>query len=346
MKKQWMAALLAIASFGVNAEESRNVAENDPMAVEENVDRIPKIHGVFRGRYEGSWPDYEQRFQVRNARVSVEGKVLKDLDYYFRIDLCDRGTMKFLDGWARWKFADNFAVKAGRYRVPFGVDCFRGPGSYLFANRSFMGKETANLRQVGVQLGYYGKKVPLTVEAGVFNSSTKSQENWQAGLDYAAKASYRIQNVTLSAGFLSMDPYGVRMNYLDGSVSWKYKTLIVEGEYQHINYVGNDYQAANSWLAFASYGIPVKWHPFNLWSFHGRFDSLTDFSNGNPDENGVLSTDDAARKRVTVGTSLSSIVKNVKAEIILDYEHYFYDNGVAVPDGGANRIVAELVLKF
>jgi hypothetical protein len=39
-------------------------------------------------------------------------------------------------------------------------------------------------------------------------------------------------------------------------------------------------------------------------------------------------------------------VKNVKAEIILDYEHYFYDNGVAVPDGGANRIVAELVLKF
>lgn len=323
------------------------VASAEGENTEENVDLTPRIHGVFRGRYEGTWPDYRQRFQVRNARVSLEGKILADLDYYFRIDVCDCGSMKFLDAWARWKFSGEFAVKAGRFRVPFGVDAFRGPGSYLFANRSFIGKDMANLRQVGVQLGYYGKSLPLTVEAGIFNSSTSfGQDVWQKDLDYAAKASYRAGNVTLSASFLSMKPKGVRMNIVDGSVSWKYANLLLEGEYQNLHYCGDAYKNVNAWLAFASYGIPVSWRPFNLWSFHGRFDAMTDHSTGTPDDDGSLVTDDAARRRITFGTVLACNVKKVKAEIILDYEKYFFDSGVPAPVGQNDRIVAELVLKF
>ncbi len=333
-----MTSLTALGTFVIFGEENK---------VEDKVDRIPKIHGVFRGRYEGAWPDYSQRFQVRNARVSLEGKILADLDYYFRVDLCDRGTMKFLDGWARWRFAREFAVKAGRFRVPFAVDAFRGPGSYIFANRSFLGKNMANLRQVGVQVGYYGKTLPLILEAGIFNSSTASdQEVWQKDLDYAVKASYGIGNVTISGSFLSMKPKGVRMNIADGSVSWKYKTLLLEGEYQNLHYCGSEYKNVNAWLAFASYGIPVNWNPFNMWSFHGRFDSMSDHSSGSPDADGRLVTDDAARRRMTLGTTLSCNVKKVKAEIILDYEKYFFDSGVTVPVGEDNKIVAELVLKF
>lgn len=314
---------------------------------EEKVDRVPKIHGVFRGRYEGAWPDYEQRFQVRNARVSLEGNILRDLDYYFRVDLCDRGSIKFLDAWARWRFADEFAVKVGRFRVPFGVDAFRGPGGYIFANRSFIGKEMANVRQVGLQLGYYGRRIPLTVEAGVFNSSAGSdQEVWQKDLDYAAKLSYRLGNVTLSTSFLSLKPSEIRMNIVDGSVGYKWRNLLVEGEYQHLAYCGNGYKNVDAWLIFGSYGIPVKWNPFDLLSFHGRFDAMTDHSDGAPGPDGYLVTDDPARRRVTVGAALSCNVKKVKAEIILDYEKYFFDSGVVDPSGQDNRIVAELVLKF
>lgn len=313
----------------------------------ERVDLTPKIHGVFRGRYEGAWPNYQQRFQVRNARVSLEGKILKELDYYFRVDLCDCGSMKFLDGWARWRFSNEFAVKAGRFRVPFAVDAFRGPGSYIFANRSFLGKNMANLRQVGVQLGYYSKKIPLTLEAGVFNSSTASNQNvWQNEMDYAVKASYKIDNVTLSASYLSMMPNGVRMNIVDGSVSWKVNNLLLEGEYQNLHYSGNAYKDVNAWLAFASYNIPVNFNPFNVWGFHGRFDAMSDHSNGAPNADGLLITDDAARKRMTIGTSLACNLPKVKAEIIVDYEKYFFDNGVVAPIGMDNRIVAELIVKF
>lgn len=333
-----MAALTALCAYPSTVDNGKD---------EEKIDRIPKIHGVFRGRYEGEWPDYRQRFQVRNARVSLEGKILKDLDYYFRVDLCDRGSMKFLDAWARWKFAKQFAVKAGRFRVPFAVDAFRGPGSYVFANRSFLGKDMANLRQVGVQLGYYSTAIPLTLEGGVFNSSTSSdQDVWQKDLDYAAKASYRIGNVNLSASFLSMKPKGVRMNIVDGAVSWKVANLLVEGEYQHLDYCGDAYKDVNAWLAFASYGIPVNWHPFNLWSFHGRFDVMTDHSTGTPDADGFLVTNDPSRRRMTLGSSLACNISKVKAEIILDYEKYFYDKGVVAPEGRNDKIVAELVLKF
>lgn len=311
------------------------------------IDLTPKIHGVFRGRYEGAWPDYEQRFQVRNARVSLEGQILKELDYYFRVDLCDRGSMKFLDGWARWRFSEEFAVKAGRFRVPFAVDAFRGPGSYIFVNRSFLGKNMANLRQVGVQLGYYSKKLPFTIEAGVFNSSTASnQEVWQKDMDYAVKASYKIENVTVSASYLSMKPTGVRMNLVDGSLSWKWNNLLLEGEYQNLHYCGRAYKDVNAWLAFASYNIPVNWKPFNIWGIHGRFDAMTDHSSGAPNSDGLLITDDAARKRMTIGTALACNVKKVKAEIIVDYEKYFFDNGVVAPIGMDNRIVAELIVKF
>lgn len=333
-----MAALTALCGYAATGNEKEGT---------EKLDRIPKIHGVFRGRYEGAWPDYLQRFQVRNARVSLEGKILPELDYYFRVDLCDRGTMKFLDGWARWRFSKEFAVKAGRFRVPFAVDAFRGPGSYVFANRSFLGKEMANLRQVGIQLGYYGKSIPLTLEAGVFNSATSSdQEVWQKEMDYAVKASYRVGNVTVSASFLSMMPKVTRMNIVDGSVSWKYRTLLLEGEYQHLHYCGNGYKDVNAWLAFASYGIPVGWRPFDMWSFHWRFDAMSDHSSGAPDPDGILITDDAARRRITVGTTLACNISKVKAEIILDYEKYFFDSGMTAPTGQDNRIVAELVVKF
>ena len=57
-------------------------------------------------------------------------------------------------------------------------------------------------------------------------------------------------------------------------------------------------------------------------------------------------TDDAARRRVTVGTSLACNINKVRAEIILDYEKYFFDSGVIAPVGQNNKIVAELVLQF
>lgn len=312
------------------------------------VDYTPKIHGVLRTRWEGEFDDqFEQRFQVRNARLSVEGKVLPALSYYVRIDACDRGKMKILDAWAKWGIGHQWFVQAGQFRVPFAVDCFRGPGSYYFANRSFLGKQMMNLRAVGAQAGYQCATLPLTVTAGIFNSTPMGDhDTWQRAMTYAAKASYRIKNVTLSASFISTEPDSVRINTVDGAVTWQTGRWIVEGEYQNKHYTNRRHKAADAWNLFASYAIPLQHEYFNQLSFQARFDAMTDHSTGSRNAAKELVTNDPARRRITVGSTLAFIQKPVKAAIRLNYEKYFYDHDVTAPKGESDKVVAELVVKF
>lgn len=319
----------------------------------DSIDRVPKIHGVLRTRYEGEWrhddtDGYHQRFQVRNARVSLEGQLLKPLDWYIRVDLCDRGKMKFLDAWARWRFSPEWAVKAGQYRVPFGVDAFRAPGTYIFANRSFIGKQMANVRQVGVQLGYYGRRIPLTVEAGIFNSAPMADHDvWQNGMDYAAKATLSLSaNISLSGSFLSMKPYGIRMNLADAAIGWHVSRLQLAAEYQHLHYLLSSFPDVNAWLIWANWAQPVKWGYFNSWNINARFDGMTNHSTGKTSDEGDLIINDPKRNRLSFGTSVVCNIAKVKAELMLDYEKYLYSSAVTAPLGESDKLLLELIVKF
>ncbi len=340
-----MALSLLSAPSAASATGSAEQAVN-----EEKVDIVPKIHGVVRTRYEGEWSDSEEwrhRFQVRNARLSVEGKIIRQVDYLIRIDACDRGVMKILDAYAQWTFPKSWRVRAGQFRVPFGIDLFRAPGTYIFANRSFVGKNLANVREVGVQGGYYGKPgLPLTVEAGVFNSKSMGNHDvWQSALDYAAKAAWRPGGFVVSASYLSMKPYGVRMNLVDGTFGWHGAGLTAEAEYQHKHYERADLADTDAWSVFASYAIPLKKTVFDNISFQGRFDSMTANSNGRPDD-GALDYDEPSRRRLTLGTQLEYLRSPLRVALRLNYEKYFYDSGVEAPAGGRDKLVAEFIVKF
>lgn len=337
------AALLAISLFP--SSQAASAAEEG-----EKVDIVPKIHGVIRTRYEGEWgdgDDWRQRFQVRNARVSIEGKVLRQLSYYVRVDACDRGTMKFLDAWAQWSLPRSWRIKVGQFRVPFGIDVFRGPGTYIFANRSFVGKNLANVREVGLQGGYYGKPgLPLTVEAGVFNSKPmQNHDVWQGAMDFAAKAMWKPGDFLLSASYLSMKPYGVRMNIIDGAFGYHGGRWTAEAEYQHKHYERVPLGDTDAWSVFASYAIPLEKTVFDNLSFQGRFDSMTKNSTGKPGD-GELEYNEPSRRRITVGTMLEYFRSPMRVALRLNYEKYFFDSGIEAPVGADDKIVAELVVKF
>ena len=315
------------------------------------IDYVPKIHGVIRTRWEGEFAhdgeDFHQRFQVRNARLLVEGNVLRNVGYYVRIDACDRGKMKILDAWVRWTIDRHWRVQAGQFRIPFGTDCFRGPGSYYFANRSFVGKYLLNIRQVGAKVGYYGSKIPLTVEAGMFNATPMTDhEPWQDAMDYAVKATYKLGNVTLASSFASVEPYGVRMNVISESATWQWDRIIVEGEYVNKHYTNHAHDAVDGWNVFGSYALPLHKSVFNQLFSLARYDGMLAHSTGKPDSDGLLPTDDPRRHRITVGSQLAYVKKPLKALIRLNYEHYFYGSGTPAPQGESNKVVAELVVTF
>ena len=320
-----------------------------PLATGGETDYKPRIHGVLRTRWEGEFGNgVVQRFQVRNARLSVGGNVLPDLSYFIQIDGCDRGKMKILDAYARWGFAGSWRVQAGQFRVPYSVDCFRGPGAYYFANRSFMAKHMLNMRAVGAKIGYYGtSSLPLTLEGGIFNATAMGDhDTWQRDMNYAAKATYRIGNTTFAVSYISAEPDSVRMNLVDGAITWQADRWIVEGEYQNKHYTNNRHSPSHGWNIFASYAIPLTNPTFNRLSFQARYDGMTDHSTGKRNENGNLITDNPTRQRMTLGTTLAFVKKPLKAAIRLNYEKYFYSNGLTAPKGEADKIVAELVVKF
>lgn len=320
-----------------------------PFAVmaQDAVDYKPNFHGVVRTRWEMETETGDSRFQVRNARISIDGRIAEPIEYFIQADLCDRGAMKILDAWGRLTIAEGLKVQAGQFRMPFGVDPGRAPANYIFSNRSYLGKEVCNVRAVGAKLMYSFKDVPLSVEAGAFNpTSISDHEKWNGSMAYSGKVTYKWGNVKLNAGVKTLMPDSVRINLVDGNISWSAGRWLVEGEYINKHYANSAHKTSHAYTIFADYRMPVEAGVFNQLSFQGRFDGMTDHSSGKRDTEGRLYTTDPARKRITVGSTLSYIKGAVHADIRLNYEKMFFDHGVKAPQGKGDKIVAELVIRF
>ena len=314
----------------------------------DSIDRMPRFHGALRGRYEVAFDDdTRQRFQLRNARLSIEGLITQNIDWFVQADLCDRGKMKILDVWARFEPLPGLRFQAGQFRLPFGTDCFKAPANYIFANRSFIGKNICNVRGVGAKVAWTHRA--LTLEAGAFNpTSITDQERWCHSLAYAAKGSLALPGgLTLASGFKTVVPDAVRINLAGASLSWRHRELTLEGEYIYKHYTRSAHVDAHAWNLWADYGFPIRRGLFNRASIQGRWDAMTDHSSGIRNASGRLVTDDSARKRITVGATLSYLHKVVKCDFRLDYEKYFYRHGT-IPPGpdAADKLCAEVVVKF
>lgn len=311
------------------------------------INYMPNIHGTVRTRWEMETDGGANRFQVRNARLSVDGKIAPWIDYFLNTDLCDRGKMKILDAWGRLTVAEGLTLRAGQFRMPFGVDPFRGPHQYFFANRSYIGKQVCNVRGVGAEIGYAFKNVPLNVKVSAFNpGGIADHEEWNKSMAYAGKVTYGIGNVTLATGLQSLRPDEIRVNLIDAGITWKADGWTVEGEYMNKHYTNGSHKTCHAYNFFADYSHPLRNSVFNQWSLQGRFDGMTDHSSGVRNNVGQLVTNNPARNRITVGGTLSYIKGSRHLDLRLDYEKMFFHHDITAPAGEGDKIVAEMVIRF
>jgi hypothetical protein len=231
MKKIFlMAALLMVSVASVNAQE------------EEKVDKMPKIGGTIRSKYEYQTEEGEGRFEVRTARVNVSGKVTSAVSYKAEIDLCDEGSIKMLDAYTRitpWK---TLQLTIGQERVPFTIDAHRSPHQQYFANRSFIAKQVGNVRDVGAEVGYtWNVGFPIVVDAGVFNGSglTHQKDYWTKGVNYSAKAQFLFPNVNLVLSTQKVKPSDVTVTMYDAGLTFHRGGFIAEAEYLYKHYSKN-----------------------------------------------------------------------------------------------------------
>lgn len=310
---------------------------------------VPEIHGTVRAKYEYEPEISKGRFEVRNARVSVEGKVVPKVSYKAEIDLSDEGTIKMLDAYVRYKPVTNVKLTAGQMRVPFTIDAHRSPHTQYFANRSFIAKQVGNVRDVGVAAAWeVGKEVPVLLECGVFNGSglTNQKHFWTGSYNFSLKAQamlWREVNLTLSCQKATAGDARVMM--YDAGAYWDNGRWHIEGEYLRKHYAGGAFVPVNVVDAFAAYRIPFKkW--ITALSVLGRYDYMSDHSNGMRSDDGRLEVSDSERHRLTGGLSISLGKKALQADVRLNYEQYFYAKGVTPSISERSKIVVEFVAHF
>ena len=301
----WLASLALLTAFPV-------MADND----NDDVDLTPKVHGTIRGKYEYQPEDGEGRFQVRNARVSIEGDVTKTVSYKAEIDLSDEGQIKMLDAYTRLKPVRGLNFTIGQMRVPFTIDAHRSPHQQYFANRSFIAKQVGNVRDVGATLGYsFNVGIPITLEAGMFNGSglTNQKDFWTDNVNFSAKAQLffpRGFNLTLSTQKIKPEDVSVMM--YDAGAYYHAHGWHVEAEYLYKHYEDEAFKAVHAVDAFVSYDIPLRKCFFKKISPLVRYDFMSDHSDGmrynsdgDEDKAGSLIINDYQRSRVTGGVTFS-----------------------------------------
>ena len=311
----------------------------------------PEVHGTIRSKYEYQTEEGEGRFEVRNARFSLSGKVIDAVEYKAEIDLSDEGSIKMLDAYTRVTPFRNFQMTIGQMRVPFTIDAHRSPHQQYFANRSFIAKQVGNVRDVGATFGYtVNAGIPVKLEAGLFNGSglTGQKDYWTKGFNFSAKAQLFLPggfNLTLSTQ--KIRPYQTTVMMYDAGAYYHANGFHVEAEYLYKHYANGAFGNVNAFDGFVSWDIPVKGRKKLVKAVSPlvRYDYMGDHSDGEANSNGMLAVNDYKRSRITSGATLH-LSKPFVSDIRLNYEKYLYRSGAIVKPSERDKIVIEFMTRF
>ena len=133
IKHTWRVRGLVLTTFPLCfalPAASADDVKTTPAPEEPKFSYMPTFHGAIRPRWEINTATGDQRFQVRNARFSIEGKVMPQIGYFVQLDLCDQGKIKILDAYGKFNIVKGLTLQAGQFRMPFGVETVRSPANY------------------------------------------------------------------------------------------------------------------------------------------------------------------------------------------------------------------------
>jgi hypothetical protein len=333
MLKRFILPALMFASFIANASIKDSLY-------------TPQIEGTIRPKYEYRTNTDEHRFQIRNARFGVRGKLSKITSYRVEIDLSDEGITRMKSVYIRLQPKDWYRLTFGQHKIPFSTDDLRSPHQRYFANRSFIGKQlTSGLRDIGATLAFYNKDViPFNFHIGVYNGSgIYDQKPWRktSSLAYASRLEINpTPNWSFSLALSSKEPIDMRLNMYHGGFFYDKNGFHFDTEFYYKTYENNAYAPTKGFFSFVAYDIFFK-NPGNIKKITPliRYDMMSD--NVGYDDYASL-REDVARSRITGGFTFS-LDKPYLNDIRLNYEHYFFKNGIENTD---NKLVLEFVVRF
>lgn len=366
----WMRILLLVLFLTfLYAASAHAQGSSDIRSMEERLTRLekmmqsktskfmPGLHGILRGKFEYE-PDLNAgRFEVRNARLSVVGKLPLCSEYKMEIDLCDEGEMKMKDAWVRvtpWK---TLRLSLGQQRMPFSIDAHRNPSAQFFANRSFIAKQVGDMRDVGFLAGFdftdRKQRKVASLDAGIFNGSNLNNQKsaWFTSPGYSARLQYYpVPGLSLVPSVQHQQIADRQASYtsLDMGVSFQRKGWLVEAEFLHKFYAKDAFHDCNALNTMLGYDQFLKKEKSLVESigYLARYDYMQDHSSGNSGMAGsLLKLTDAERHRLTLGVTFALRNPYFPTHLRLNYEKYWYPHGGA-KESEQDKLVCELMIKF
>ena len=231
------------------------------------VDLRVKSQSDFRDFPEEPGTDEKRLFDLHRARLGVEGTFLKRFEYQVESELRDP-SRPWRDVYVDARVAKNFGVRAGQFKIPFGLDQLTGSMDLDFNYRSLAGSFLSPGRDVGLMA--HGRVLHEIVryQAGVFRSGgdnvrASERTDPQTRRTYAGRVvikpwdsskSYRLLRsvsggVAYTTGDLPEGPNGLRGKTVPGDAF--FDRLYVNGRRQRM-------------------GVEFQWRPASL-GLQGEF---------------------------------------------------------------------------
>ncbi len=147
--------------------------------------------GILKNKFEYVPGTETFRFDVRNSRLGIKGKIFPMVSYRAQVELSNEGKFQVLDLSGTLHPYKGLSFTFGQTSVPIFNSYTTNPGTMMFANRTFLAKYYAGTRDIGLLSNYQFNvgEVPVGIDFGIFNGNTTNSPEWTKNISYSARLS-------------------------------------------------------------------------------------------------------------------------------------------------------------
>jgi len=330
MRKYLLIAIMLICSA--------EIPLNSQDTIKIKSEYLPVIDGILKTKVEYDLDNSRIRFEVRNARLAVLGKINDFMSYKAGLDLNNEGKMQTLDAYIRLTPIQNFDIYLGQKKIPFSSDYLRNPIENIFANHSFLSKYiNEGMRDIGLFIDYkFTGKIPIDLLIGAVNGTGENNPQWTDKPNLVNRIIIGPDNGFRIAGnlYLGEREYHDKLSMFGGEVRYSNGPWFIESEYIRRNWTDTiSLRRHDDGLYIHTYyNFHVNKKMIQLLTPTARWDFIGDSVFGN----------EVDASRITLGINLGYEAKQFYSEVRLNYEYYFKSS---LPDQ-TDKLTLEFVGRF
>lgn len=252
--------------------------EKQTASLKHKIDLMPTISGFIQLGY--TWDDAQtSNFNVKRARVKLEGALARNLDYRLQLEFA---SPKIVDAYIRYRPFNQLNIKFGEFKVPFSIEST----DYLPLNTEAIDAPTVVRKLVGYDdvcgVNATGRDIGLALYGGFLKRDAFSIINYDVAVMNGEGINLKDRNRSKDVvGRLTVQP--LRALKISGSYYWgeygpnyvKRTRYAVGLSYDNRLVVRSEFigGTTDSLRSCGLYAI-VGWHFGTVWTPFVRYDAF------------------------------------------------------------------------